>query len=250
MQKRIIIDKDTLYDLYIVQQKTSKEIGLMYNCTSKCIRNHLYKSGIPVRQVAEAVKLERTKWTPEKEANRSKKFIETWHNKSDEERLEITAKKTRNANTPESIETAKQTKFKNGTYLKSKAEDNFYKQLLLYFPENDIIRGYIDKDRYPFNCDFYVKSKDLFIEYQGHQTHGYAPYDDTNSEHKEYLIKMQSHKIDTKTWTIRDTNKLKVATQNNIKLLLIYPKNNSYLLKDGNLNMLPRFSVVDINDIN
>ena len=54
--------------------------------------------------------------------------------------------------------------------------------LLIIFEKDDIIRQYYDKDRYPFNCDFYIKSKDLFIEYQGHPSHGYCPFNRNNRE--------------------------------------------------------------------
>ena len=36
-------DRDTLYDLYINQQLTSKEVAEVFGCTSKCIRNYLIK---------------------------------------------------------------------------------------------------------------------------------------------------------------------------------------------------------------
>ena len=55
-------------------------------------------------------------------------------------------------------------------------------KLILFFDRDDIIRQYIDLQKYPFNCDFYIKSKDLFIEYQGHQTHGTKPYDELDPD--------------------------------------------------------------------
>lgn len=76
--QKLNLDRETLYDLYINQQYTSKEIVEIFGCTSKSIRNYLTKYGIPVRQNGEAVKLERSKWSAEKEAGRSRKFIQTW----------------------------------------------------------------------------------------------------------------------------------------------------------------------------
>ena len=55
------------------------------------------------------------------------------------------------------------TKKQNHSFNTSSYEDVFYSKLLLIFDSEDIIRQYYD-DRYPFNCDFYIKSKDLFIE--------------------------------------------------------------------------------------
>lgn len=176
--KKLNLDKETLYDLYINQQKTSEEIAKIFDCTSKSVRNYLTNYKIPVRQNGEAVKLQRSKWSDEKEQARSKKFIQTWHDKSDEEKAEITAKRTKNINSPEAIIKAKETKLKNNTAKKSIAEEEFYNKLILFFDQDDVIRQYIDPQKYPFNCDFYIKSKDLFIEYQGHQTHGTKPYDE------------------------------------------------------------------------
>lgn len=246
--QKINIDKDVLYNLYVVEMHTSKEISKIFNCTSKCIRNYLHKFNIEMRSMAESVKLERSRWTEEKELARSKKFIETWCNKSDDERNRINKAKVSKANTPEAIEKSKRTKLLRETYKKSKAEDKMFKELCMFLDKNDIVRGHID-ERYPFNCDFYIKSKDLFIEYQGHQTHGLAPYDETNKEHLEYSERLLKSGYDLSTFTVRDPNKLKIAKQNNIKLLLIYPRSNSYLLKDGLLKDIGKFNVAKINDL-
>ena len=247
--QKLNLDKDTLYDLYINQQFTSKEIAEIFGCTSKSIRNYLTKFNIPVRQNGEAVKLERSKWSKEKEAERSRKFIQTWLDTPDELKQEITAKRIKNINPPSAIAKAKETKLKNGTYKISQAENNFYKQLCLFVDEADIVRGYIDNKRYPFNCDFYIKSKDLFIEYQGHQTHGYKPYDATNPEHWVYCDRLQASGYSTDTFTLRDPNKVATAKQHKINLLLIYPKNNSYFIHNGMMTNIGKFNVAKINDL-
>ena len=71
-----------------------------------------------------------------------------------------------------------ETKRKNGTFNKSKPEDQSYIILKEKFP--DVIRQYKDKERYPFNCDFYIPCLDLFIECNYHWTHGSHPYDGNN----------------------------------------------------------------------
>ena len=247
--QKLNLDRDTLYDLYINQQLTSKEIAEIFGCTSKSIRNYLIKYEIPVRQNGEAVKLERSKWPKEKEAARSKKFIQTWSDTPDAIKQEMIARRTRNINSPSAIAQAKETKLKNGTYKISQAENNFYNQLCLFIDKSDIFRGYVDKQRYPFNCDFYIKSKDLFIEYQGHQTHGYEPYDATNPEHWVYCDRLQASGYSTDTFTIRDPNKVATAKQHKINLLLIYPKNNSYFIHNGIMTSIGRFDVAKINDL-
>lgn len=249
--KQINIDKETLYDLYINQMMTSKEIGDMFNCTSKCIRNYLSRYGIPIRQNADAVKLERSKWSTEKERERSLKFMKTWASKPQEEKDRVIQQRisSPNVNSKEAIQKARETRLKNHTYKVSKSENNIYNQLVTILGDDDVIRGYIDS-RYPFNCDFYIPSKDLFIEYQGHPTHGTEPYDPTSIDHISQLELMEIHHIDTKTWTQRDPKKLELAKRNKIKLLLIYPRNDTYLVKDGKIKNLHKFNLVNINEIN
>ena len=247
--QKLNLDRDTLYDLYINQQLTSKEVAEIFGCTSKCIRNYLIKYNIPVRQASDAIKLERSKWSKEKEEERSRKFTQTWLDTPDELKQEYTTKRTKNINSPEAIIKAKETKLKNGSYKMSLAENNFYKQLCLFIDESDIIRGYVDNQRYPFNCDFYIKSKDLFIEYQGHQTHGYEPYDATNPEHWVYCDRLQASGYSLDTFTIRDPNKIATAKQHKINLLLIYPKRNSYLIHNGIMTSIGKFNVAKINDL-
>lgn len=247
--KKLNLDKETLYDLYVNQQMTSEEIAKVFNCTSKSIRNYLINYGIPVRQNGEAVKLQRSKWSTEKEQARSKKFIQNWHDKSDEEKAEITAKRTKNINSHEAIIKAKETKLKNNTVKKSIAEEEFYNKLILFFDQDDIIRQYIDLQKYPFNCDFYIKSKDLFIEYQGHQTHGTKPYDELDPDCWDEIEEMEKRGYSSTTYTVRDPKKIKTAIDNNLKLLLIYPKNNSYLIKNGTIKNLGHIDIIDINDI-
>ena len=47
--------------------------------------------------------------------------------------------------------------------------------------EDDIIRQY-NSERYPFSCDFYIKSLDVFIEYQGFWSHNVHPYNPDSEE--------------------------------------------------------------------
>lgn len=246
--KKLNLNKDELYDLYINQQLTSKEIGDIFNCSSKSVRNYLKAYNIPVRPNGEAVKLERSKWSSDKEKARSLKFMKTWQNTPEDRKLEIIKSRTKNINSPEAIKKSLNTKLKHGTFIKSKSEDEFYKKLCTVFSEDDVVHGYSD-DRYPFMCDFYIKSKDLFIEYQGHQTHGYEPYDKHNDKHSDYLKYMEAHHNDMSTWTTRDPLKLNTALKNKINLLLIYPKNDSYLVKNGSISNIGKINAIDISDI-
>lgn len=107
-------------------------------------------------------------------------------------------------------------------------EENLYSLLKEHYSEDDIIRQYSD-ERYPFNCDFYIKSLDLFIELNAHWTHNTHPFDETNKEDLKILElwKSKNTKFYTnaiKTWTQRDVEKLQIAKNNNLNYLSVYNK--------------------------
>ena len=244
---KLNINKDVLYDLYINKKMTSKEVAKYFGCSSKTVRNYLQKYNIPIRQMPDAVKLERSKWSKEKEIERSRNVHKAWINKTPEEIKLINDKKklSGNINSPEAILKAHETRMKNGTTKVSKSENDFYRKLIILgFDESDIKRNYFGDSRYPFNCDFYIPSKDLFIEYQGHQTHGTEPFDSTNEDHIKYLDYCNTKGLDMTTWTVRDPKKFNMALKNKINLVLVYPGYNTYFLNNGNV------TTIDINDIN
>ena len=132
-------------------------------------------------------------------------------------------------------EKAYQTKIKNGTLFQhsSKQEEQAYQLLLTKFLQEDIERQYHDI-RYSnpyngrkFNCDFYIKSLDLFIECQfSKQYHYKEPFDINNPKHIERLkrlenrgdgLKRSQYTKMIKTWVESDPLKREVAKRNNLK---------------------------------
>ena len=68
----------------------------------------------------------------------------------------------------------------NHSFRTSKPEEQLYEALKFIYGQNNVIRQYSDT-RYPFRCDFYIKSEDLFIELNRFWSHGgrlYDPNDD------------------------------------------------------------------------
>ncbi len=117
----------------------------------------------------------------EKNQQKSKTLKYKWHNDREDhlERIKQTCikkygvenytqtteyKKLMSELQPTILEKINNTKRANGTFNTSKPEDAIYKILLDNFGEEDVIRQYRDECRYPFNCDFYIRSLDLFIE--------------------------------------------------------------------------------------
>lgn len=111
----------------------------------------------------------------------------------------------------------------------TKNEINVYNDLIKQYSINDIVCQYYDKDRYPFKCDFYIKSVDLFIEVNAHWTHGGMPFDGTNPHCIEQL-KIWKEKSKTSkfyqnaitTWTVRDVRKQQIAIENHLNYKTIY----------------------------
>lgn len=129
---------------------------------------------------------------------------------------------------PEVREKSYLTKKQNHTFNSSKPEEDFYNYLCEKYSSENIIRQYRDQ-RYPFNCDFYVKSEDLFIELNLHWTHGGEPFN--NSEKNLKLLNEWVEKSKTsdfylraiEIWTKRDLLKIETAKKNNLNYLVIYP---------------------------
>ena len=123
-------------------------------------------------------------------------------------------------------EKIRKTKKKNHTYTSSKQESFVYNILKKKF--NSIICQHYDEKLYPYNCDFYIPSEDIWIEYQGFVTHGEEEFNENNTEHLEKVVilnnKDKQHKTPGKNlynetiniWTKIDVEKRNTAKKNNL----------------------------------
>jgi hypothetical protein len=122
-----------------------------------------------------------------------------------------------------------ETKKRNNSFNTSKPEEEYYIKLCEEYGKHNVLRQFRDS-RYPFNCDFYIKSEDLFIELHYSWTHCYEPYDSDNPQHQE-LLKDLVKKSETSSyyrdviycWTDLDVRKLMILRQNNLNFNIIYP---------------------------
>ena len=117
---------------------------------------------------------------------------------------------------------------RNHTFNTSKIEETIYEKLIDIYSKSDILREYKDKDRYPYRCDFYIKSLDLFIEVQGYYTHGKEPYNPNYINH-QILVEKYKERYGPNCqaitiWTIKDVEKRNKAKENNLKYLEIFHK--------------------------
>ena len=130
---------------------------------------------------------------------------------------------------------------RNNSFHTSKPETKLLKILQDKFGASDIEYQY-RSPKYPFVCDFYIKSLDLYIELQGPWTHGKAPYDPDSKEYQSKLQEWQE-KVQTSqfyrnaidVWTRADVEKRRIAKENGIKLVEVFDSKNfseiEFLLK-------------------
>lgn len=102
------------------------------------------------------------------------------------------------------------TKLEHGTSNTSSVEDAVYDGLVNIYGTDDVCRQY-KCERYPFPCDFYITSRDMFIEVNGSWVHGGKWYSGS-SEDVSLLEAWRSKKTEyynkaIATWSERDVKK-------------------------------------------
>ena len=109
---------------------------------------------------------------------------------------------------------------KNNTFITSKFEKTVLEKLKLTFLD---VQTQYKSNLYPFNCDFYIPSLDLYIECQGHFSHGKHAFDASNIDDlkqlEEWKLRSKDHSAyitAINVWTIRDPLKRQTAKENNL----------------------------------
>lgn len=110
------------------------------------------------------------------------------------------------------------------------AEKEAFDMLVSRFGRKDVFYQYglhpLDK-RYPYPCDFYIKSLDLFIEFHFHYSHGRHWYDENNHD-DQLRVKhlLESDNITSiksvQTWCVKDIEKREKARSSGIKYLVFF----------------------------
>ena len=108
----------------------------------------------------------------------------------------------------------------------SKFETNMIEYLRQTYPDYTIFTQY-KEDRYPFDCDCYIKDLDLFIEFQGSYYHNKRPFKGTEEDLVEYEklsnSGIQKSRI-ANVWRYKDTKKREIAKNNNLNFLEYWEK--------------------------
>ena len=200
----------------IIKEKTKEtdllKYGNEYHIASDIIREKTKQTVINKYGVDHIFKAEEIK-NKIKESNVNKYGCE-YHTQTDEYKKFLSELMS----SPEMREQIYNTHKKNNSFKQSKDEDKLYEILIKKFP--DVIRQYKSKD-YPFNCDFYIPSLNLYIEYNGTWTHGNHPFDINNIDDVELINKWEEkntkyYKGAIYNWTILDIIKRNTAKENNL----------------------------------
>lgn len=133
------------------------------------------------------------------------------------------------------------TKKANGSYGTSKEEESIGALLIHFFGKEDIVFQKIDRVRYPFACDFYIKSLDMFVEYNGFWHHGgkaFNPKDQKDLDIVNYWGVKNSSNYNSaiRVWTHSDPEKRSTAKDNNLRWLEIFPSSISDSLTIDNIS--------------
>jgi tRNA1(Val) A37 N6-methylase TrmN6 len=119
-------------------------------------------------------------------------------------------------------------KRENNTFHTSLTEDNMYEILCQIFGADDIERQFSSID-YPYLCDFYVISRDMYIELNASWTHGYHWFDGLSESDCKKLSELKS-KSDSNNyyanavyvWSERDIEKRECARKHKLNYIVFW----------------------------
>ncbi len=128
----------------------------------------------------------------------------------------------------------------NKTLNISRPEIALCNMLVEVFGEDDVISNCIIDDRYPYHVDFYIKSRDLFIELNGDRCHNNHWFDETdirdvqtvtswteNMQQVESKTKKKSrYRKYIETWTVKDVAKRRSAKENQLNYIVFWDGSN------------------------
>lgn len=121
------------------------------------------------------------------------------------------------------------TKRENKSFNTSQPEEEYYEELCKEYGSENVKRQYYDAERYPYNCDFYIPSEDLFIELNKHWSHGGHFFDCDNKNDLQQLEEWEEkaknslyYKKAIYVWTKSDIAKRQIAKNNNLNILFVY----------------------------
>lgn len=124
----------------------------------------------------------------------------------------------------------------NNSFQSSRPEEELYLLLKCHFGKNDVLREY-HEPRYPYRCDFYIPSRDLFIELNGTWTHGGHWFQESSKDDRQLVKKWQNkgtpyYEAAVVQWCERDAAKRSTAGAGHLNYATFW---NSSTLNDARL---------------
>ena len=114
------------------------------------------------------------------------------------------------------------TKRKNNSFNMSLSEYRLGEMLKELFGAENVISNYVS-DVYPFRCDYYISSRDLYIELNAHWSHGGHWYTDKDAKTiEEWKSKSKFYKNSAETFAVRDVNKRMTAKENQLNYIVFW----------------------------
>lgn len=137
---------------------------------------------------------------------------------------------------PEIRQKIQESRAKHKTLSSSKMEQTLYDLLVEHFGEEDVKWNQRIDDRYPFYVDFYIPSRDLFIELNAYPSHRGHWFDPESKHDRQVLRSLQENaarkRAETgkvskyegyiRTWTVLDVEKRKKAKENHLSYLVFW----------------------------
>ena len=121
-----------------------------------------------------------------------------------------------------------ESKRKNNTFHTSSSEDVLYNRLCDKFGFDDVFRQYTS-DLYPYACDFYIKSRDMYIELNASWTHGCCWFDSANDDALNLLSVWQEKAKNSEyyenavsVWSDKDVQKRYMAEQHHLNYIVLW----------------------------
>lgn len=118
-----------------------------------------------------------------------------------------------------------ESKSKNKTFHTSVCEEVLYEMLCDVFGVDDVVRQYYS-ELYPFACDFYIKSRDMYVELNASWTHGNRWF--TGDDDDKCVLSVWSDR-NTKyyrnainVWTDADVKKREMAMQADLNYVVFW----------------------------
>lgn len=123
------------------------------------------------------------------------------------------------------------TKRKNGSFNTSLCENRLFEKLAAIFGPDDVFRNY-ESEQYPFKCDFYIRSRDLYVELNAHWSHGGHWYSDVDLETvSAWRQKSKYYANAAETFSVRDVIKRSRAKESKLNYVVFWKMD----LSDANI---------------